>query len=103
MKKMPMMLLVPMIALVAVVSIATAVRLLPRPQQQAPVATQYPNPFGNDETTQPATFLGKLLNPASTPSPTPASSNDLSSELKTTVDDGGESDFDALEQEASAL
>ncbi len=98
-----MLFFVPMIALVIALGVATAVKLLPRPEVAAPQASEYPNPFGEEASSQPSTFLGTLFNPAETPSPTPASSLDLSNELKTTVDDGGQSDFDALEQEASAL
>lgn len=103
MKKLPLLFLVPMIALIVALGVATAVKLLPPPETEVTQTAEYPNPFAEDTASQPSTFLGKLFNPPQTPSPTPASSLDLSNELKTTVDDGGKSDFDALEQEASAL
>jgi len=96
MKKTPVFILVPMIAVIVAVGVAVAIRLLsPQSAMPAKAGSDYPNPLAG-ESAKPSTFLGKLLGGA-TPTPTPATAADLSDELKATYDDGGQSDLDGLD------
>jgi len=100
---MPLVFLIPMIALLVAVGVATGIKLLsadsPAP---AKVVGEYPNPL-TAESGKPDTFLGMLFSGKPTPSPSTATASDLSRELEATVDDGGASELDALEQELSQL
>ncbi len=99
--KMPLLFLIPMIAIILVVAGAALVRMLSRPATEVAQTTEYPSL--DESTNKPSSFLGKLFGGGTTPAPTPASSDDLARELKNTVDDGGQSDFDALEKESEGL
>lgn len=101
MKKTPFIIAVPMIAVALVVGGAVLWKML-SPASSTTTGGEFPNSVGSQTTGKPASFLGGLLG-GSTPSPTPASSADLSRELKNTVDDGGTSDLNALKQDASGL
>lgn len=94
-----------MIALILVIGAGFGIKLLSQESTVPVRATgEFPNPLGNDESSKPSTFLGRLVGVAnSTPTPTPQSSDELSNQLEETVDDGGESDLDALEKELSEL
>lgn len=97
MKKMPILILIPMIAIIIAVGVAVAIRLLSsQSAMPAKAGADYPNPLESTQESKPSTFLGKLLGGA-TPSPTPATAVDFSNELKATYDDGGQSDLDSLD------
>lgn len=104
-KKTPWLFIIPTIALLIAVGVATAVKLL-SPQNAIPAKAtlEYPNPYSKTDLKKPSTFLGKLLGTNPTPAQaSPASAADLSRELKDTVDDGGVSDLDMLQKDASGL
>jgi hypothetical protein len=105
MRKMPLQLLIPMIAIMIVVGVAAAYRLYSSSSAvPAKAKEEYPNALTNTQETKPSTFLGGLGGAAkATPTPTPGSTNDLSTELKATYDDGGQAELDALAKEAAAL
>lgn len=92
-----------MIAILLAVGVAGAIKLM-SPENTTPVKAtlEYPNPF-KEEPKKPSTFLGKLMGGKGTPTPTPGTAIDLSQELKATFDDGGQSDLDALGDEAAEL
>lgn len=104
-KKTPWLFIIPGVALLVAVGVATAVKLL-SPDNAMPVkaALEYPNPYSKTDLRRPSTFLGKLL--GTNPTPTQAAADsaaDLSRQLKDTVDDGGASDLNTLQQDASGL
>lgn len=107
-QKTPLLILIPMIAVFIVVGAAVAIKLL-SPENAMPTKAadesvrRYPNLLQRDEGKKPSSFMGRFLGGNPTPTPTPATADDLSRELKNTVDDGGAMDFDKLEQEAAAL
>lgn len=95
-----------MIAIIVVVGGAIALRLLNTPSVQISpkTKTEFPNAIDKGSVGTPKSFLGSLFVPsAPTPTPTPGSAIDLTSELKSTVDDGGQADLNALSQEANGL
>lgn len=94
MKKMPLVFLIPIIAILVAVGIATLIKLnsLALPPTQN-TSNEYPDPYAS-EPDKPTTFLGGL---------TSESTDDLNQELKSTFDDGGLSELDALEEEISGL
>lgn len=99
---MPLLFLIPMIAIMVVVAVGAVIRVMSRPETPVTTAPQFPNPL-DESTSKPSSFLGRLFGGGTTPAPTPASSEDLSRALKDTVDDGGQSDFEALQKESSQL
>lgn len=104
-KSSPLLYIIPVIALFIAVGVAVGVKLLsPENSIPAQAALEYPDPYGKTDLKRPSSFLGKLLgtNPTTTPIGT-NSAADLSRELKETVDDGGQSDLDALTQDAAGL
>lgn len=107
MKKTPLFITIPFIAILIVVGIAVAVKTFaPKPQVEVLKPTEFPNSIGSETVTKPSTFLGGLFGqkPAvSTPTPSPSTASDLSKELKDTYDDGGQAEMDALTKDAAAL
>lgn len=89
-----------MIAVALVVGGAVVLKLLSANPSSSTGGT-FPNSVGQT-TGKPASFLGGLLG-GTTPSPTPATSADLSRELKNTVDDGGATELDSLQSDTSRL
>lgn len=117
--KTPWIFLIPVIALLIVVGIATVIKLL-SPENATPADAaprEYPNPYGKLDINKPSTNLGRFsetgisLTPTSDPIPTQqqvevstlSTSADLTRELKNTVDDGGTGDLNMLEEEISGL
>lgn len=105
-KKTPLLFIIPAVALFIAIGVATAVKLLSpenaMPAKAAPA--EYPNPYGKMDGKKPSSFLGKLLGTNPTPTSAPSSAAaDLSRELKDTVDDGGASDLETLQEDASGL
>jgi hypothetical protein len=91
---------------IVIIGAVFVVKLLSRDSATPVKATnqEYPNSLSKTEQgNKPSSFLGGLIGGGNTPTPTPASSEDLSKELKDTLDDGGASEFDALEKDASDL
>lgn len=105
MKKMPLLIIIPLIAVLVIVSVAMGVKVLsPKPEVKITKSTEFPNPLKDAEVSKPSSFLGGLFGQKSpTPSPTPATASDLSKELKNTYDDGGQADLDALNKDAATL
>jgi hypothetical protein len=105
MKKMPPILLIPMIAIMIVVAVAAAYKLLsPSSAMPAKAKEEYPNPLSKTQVSKPSSFLGGLLGGGqATPTPDAVSADDFANELKNTVDDGGSSELDALKTDASSL
>lgn len=103
MKKLPLLFVIPMVALFIVIIVAVAIRLSSK-DSTPPVSTgaEFPNPMTQAQA-KPASFLGGLLGKNATPTPTPATAMDLSQELKNTADDGGAGELDALQKEAAGL
>ena len=102
MKKTSLLFVIPLVALMVVVAGAVTIRLLSRESTvPARAGSEFPNLVIQQES-RPASFLGGLFGNA-TPTPTPTTASDLSRELKDTVDDGGASELDALQQEAAGL
>lgn len=103
MRKIPLLFLIPVIALFVVVVIAVTIRLLSKESTtRVKAGSEFPNPLVQQES-KPSSFLGGLLGGKATPTPTPATASDLSRELNATVDDGGAGDLNALQEEASGL
>lgn len=102
MKKPSLLFVIPLIAVMLAVAVAVTIKLLSR-ESTMPVKAggEFPNPLVQQES-KPSSFLGGLLGKA-TPTPTPSSATDLSRELNATVDDGGTSELDSLQQEAAGL
>lgn len=96
MKKLPFI-LIPAIVVIVIVAGVLGYRMI-----NTTLPTQFPNSVGQPQTKNPTTPLGGLSGNV-TPTPTPATAADLNNELRSTVDDGGKSDLDALTQEASGL
>ena len=110
MKKAPTVLLIPAIAVALILGGALVYKLLfaaPQTVQTSQMPHQFPNSFSDsNQTGEPSTFLGGLFAPkapAISPTPVAATANDLSTQLKDTVDDGGQRDLDALQQDTQSL
>lgn len=107
MKKLPLILTVPLVAILIVVAGALILKAFTpgsEPIVQAP--TEFPNSVGNTEASKPSTFLGGLFgqnNAAVTPTPSPATAVQFTSELKDTYDDGDTAEFDAITKDAASL
>lgn len=108
-KKTPLLFIIPTVALLVAVGVATTVKLL-SPENAMPAEAaprEYPNPYGKMGSNKPSSFMGKLLgkNPAPMDQSATgtASAAELSRELKDTVDDGGASDLKTLEEDATGL
>jgi hypothetical protein len=106
MKKLPFIIVVPTIAVVLVI-IGAAVwkmRSTVPTSTSSPVSTEFPNPLDAQEEERPASFLGSFLK--TQPTPTPAakatSASDLSRELQS-IDEGGQDEFTALDQDIAGL
>ena len=107
MKKTPLFITIPFVAVLIVIGIALALKTF-APKQQVEVLkpTEFPNSVGSETVSKPSTFLGSLFGQkqaVSTPTPTPSSASDLSKELKETYDDGGQAELDALSKDAASL
>lgn len=105
MKKMPMVILIPMIAILVVLGFAMGVKFLSqKPAIPTEIVGDFPNPITAQATNKPSTFLGRLFGADEpTPTSTPATSNDLLRQLDTTIDDGGAAELNALEEDTSGL
>lgn len=107
MRKLPLLLTIPLITVLVVVAGALALKVLtPKPEVVVKAPTDFPNSVGNTNPSKPSTFLGGLFgqNASSpTPTPSPASAAQFTSELKDTYDDGDQAEFDALTKDADSL
>lgn len=102
MKRAPLLFTIPVIAIVAVLAIVFGYKILSaRPVSM--VKNEFPNSIGSETSKKPKSFLGGLFQSGATPSPTPATAVELSNELKSTYDDGGQSDLDSIAKDASSL
>ena len=97
MKKLPFIFIPAIVAIVIVVAVLGYRMFTAVPATTQPA--QFPNSL-NTNTKNPTTPLGGL---SASPTPTPATAADLNNVLKSTVDDGGVSDLDALTAEAAGL
>jgi hypothetical protein len=108
MKKAPIIIFVPLAAVMLIVVAAMLYKIFGTTPHQSEVVSksqvEYPNAVGNSSTGKPTNYLGNLFGIA-TPTPTPAAATaaDLSNELKGTVDDGGKTDLDAIARDAADL
>ena len=107
MKKIPLLITIPLIAVMSIVAIALGIKFFaPKPEVAVLKPTEFPNVVSSTETTKPSTFLGALFGKkavVATPTPTPATAVDLSTELKGTYDDGGQAELDAMKKDTAAL
>lgn len=107
MKKFPLLITIPLIAIIAVVAGALMLKVMtPETQPVVQNPTEFPNNVGNTETAKPSTFLGGLFGQnkaTSTPTPSPASAAQFTSELKDTYDDGDQAELDAIGKDAASL
>lgn len=91
MKKTPFLIAIPAIAAAVAIGVAVVLKLVnPAPPQEQQVQAEFPNAIGNSSVEKPTSTLSSR------------SADDLSSELNDIVDDGGESDFNSLQKDASA-
>jgi hypothetical protein len=95
MKKLPFIFIPAIVAIVIVVAVLGYRMFTTVPATTKPA--DFPNAL-NTNTKNPTVRLGGL-----SASPTPATAADLNNELKSTVDDGGKADLDALAQDAAGL
>lgn len=102
---MPIIIVVPLIAVLLIVVAAMVIKMTtPPPAVVVTKPTEFPNAIKDAETGKPSTFLGSLFGQkAPTPTPSPATANDLSRQLKDTYDDGGQADLNAIAKDASSL
>lgn len=100
-KKMPLFFIIPGVAIAIVVGVAILIKVT-APKPVPSVSTDFPNAINDSQTGNPRSFLGSLFG-GPKPTPSPATANDLSTQLKNTYDDGGASDLNALQQQASGL
>ncbi len=105
--KTPLLITIPLIAVLLIVGAAIALKVLaPKPKVEVLKPTTFPNAVGTEEASKPSTFLGSLFvkkKAVATPTPSPATAADLSTELKGTYDDGGQAELDAIGKDAAAL
>ena len=104
MKKTPLFFTIPVIAIVIVIAIAFVLKLGPAKPAVTTVPTEFPGAVGETAVKKPESYLGSLFgagNPTLTP--TPATATELSNDLKSTYDDGGASELDAIAKDASSL
>ena len=105
MKKLPLLITIPLIVVLLVVVAAMSIRMFGT-QSTTSVKTgaTFPNSVTNTDVGQPSTFLGGMFGKTNaTPTPTPATAADLSRELKDTYDDGGQAELDELTRDAASL
>lgn len=103
---MPLIITLPLIAVLAVVMFAMGVKFFsPKPAVVVTKPNAFPDSLSkSSEVGKPASFLGSLFGQVTnTPTPVPATSAELSKDLKDTYDDGGQSDLDALSRDAGSL
>lgn len=107
MKKTPLLILIPLIAVLSIVAAAVIMKTLTsQPEVVLQKTTEFPNSIGSEDSGKPSTFLGGLFGQnkaTSTPTPSPASAAQFTSELKDTYDDGDQAEFDALTKDAASL
>lgn len=106
MKKMPLIIAVPLIAIIVVVAASMVLRMRVNTPPNVSVVntTEFPNALNDSSQSAPSTFLGGLFGQVTvTPTPTPSTATDLSRELKDTYDDGGQAELDALTKDAASL
>ena len=106
MKKTPLFITIPFVAVLIVIGIALAIKTFaPKPQVEVLKPTEFPNSVESETVTKPSTFLGGLFGKqaVATPTPTPGTAAELSKDLKSTYDDGGQAELDALTKDAAAL
>ncbi len=91
MKKTPLLIAIPAMAVAVVVGIAVVLKMVnPTAPQEVQVQPEFPQAIQNSTVEKPTSTL------------TTATTDDLSKELNTIVDDGGQSDLNALQKAASA-
>ena len=105
MKKMPIFIIVPLIAVLVIVGVAMVIKQTSKPPEVVITKpTDFPNALSKTEVSKPSSFLGGLFAQSSpTPTPSPSSAQELSRELKDTYDDGGQADLDAISKDAASL
>lgn len=107
MKKTPLLFTIPLIAILVVVGAAIALKVFaPKPQVEVLRPSEFPNTVGSEAVSKPSTFLGGLFGQKTavqTPAPTPQTAADSSKELRSTYDDGGQSELDSISKEANSL
>jgi flagellar basal body-associated protein FliL len=91
MKKLPFIFIPAIVVIVIVVAVLGYRMFVSAPASSQPA--EFPNSL-NSKTKNPTTSFS---------TPTPATAADLNNELKSTVDDGGKSDLDALTRETAGL
>jgi hypothetical protein len=106
MKKLPFIIMVPTIAIVLVIVGAAVLKMrsVSTAPAATPVSTEFPNPLDAQQEEKPTSFLGSFLQTQSTPTPAAkaTSASDLSRELQS-IDEGGQNEFDSLDQDIAGL
>lgn len=108
MKKLPFLIIVPLIAVLVLVGAAMTIRVSNSsiPTSSDTTGKTYPQGGTGESGSAPSTFLGGLFGQkatTNTPSPTPQSSEELSRELKSSYDDGAQAELDSLVSDAASL
>ena len=116
MKKAPLIVIIPALAIVVVLLIAMGIKMFgsSAAPSSPPVAgkgapAEYPNSIASSgDSGKPSNFMGNLFvvpQAKQTPAPTPVPETavDMSTILKGTYDDGGQSDLDALAKDVQGL
>ncbi len=104
MKKLPIIIGLPAIAIALIVGGALVWKLKMQTVDTM-IPKTLPNALNADGSTKPSNPFSALFGPRVTPipTPTPASAAALNTDLQATADDGGASDFNALKKDASGL
>ncbi len=108
MKKMSIVITIPILIVLIVVAVAFVLKFTSSSAPVAPMPT-VSSEFPTGDTTKPISGysnLSKSPTPTrieSSPTPTPVSLNSLDSQVDSTADDGGASDFQSLKDAASTL
>ena len=104
-RKTPLIFIIPVIAIAGIIAVAFYVRSS-SPQPTTANEVQLPHSYSDTSGGKPTTFLGGVRESAgssATPTVAPSSASDLSNELKTTTDDGGQADLNSIKQESNGL
>ena len=94
-QSLPIFLLIPVVAVVAILLVAFVVRL--RDQSTMPTGLDFPTGSAGQAGKPASGFTAAPINPET------VTTGNLQNELDTTVDDGGAADIDSLKSEASGL
>jgi hypothetical protein len=104
MKNTPILIAIPALAVILVLGAVVAWKVMAPVAPVEQVATPYTAPVVQDQTGKPASSFGAAPSAgASGQVVTNPTTSDLQTTLDTTVDDGGQSEFDALAHFAASL